>query len=53
MCWVKKEFPKYDVIISNVLTVPNIDLVHPELVKEFHSQEANYIYPKNNSSLVH
>ena len=36
--YLKKDYPKYDLIISNSLTTPIINLTHPDLLKEFYSQ---------------
>ena len=39
MAWIKKEYPGYDVVISNGLTTPYIELIHPELVKDFYLKD--------------
>ena len=44
---IKKEYPNYDVIIFNLIHKVNLDLVHPELIKEYYTQESSFIYPKS------
>ena len=34
---MKREYSKYDVIVSNTFTAPTTDMIHPDLFKEFYS----------------
>ena len=46
MIWMKREYPKYDVVVSNVLTDPLVEIINPELVRDFYSQDNVYAFPK-------
>ena len=44
---VKEEYPSKDIVIFNLINKVSLDIIHPELIKEYFTQESTYIYPKN------
>ena len=43
--FIKKEFPGYDVVILNIMNVLLVDVIHPDLQKEFFSYEEMQLSP--------
>ena len=44
---IKEKFPQKDVVIFNLINKVALDFMHPDLMKEYFSQESSYLYPKN------
>ena len=44
---LKERYPKKDVVIFNMVDKINIDIVNPDLIKDFFTQETNNMYVKN------
>ena len=43
---VKEQYSKHDVIISNFIGTVSLNILHPDLQKEFYSHENVYAFPK-------
>lgn len=42
----KEERATYDIIVSNSLHVPRIEINHPDFLKDYYSVDKHYMYPK-------
>lgn len=43
----KEERSKYDVVVSNILSRPRIEINHPDFLKDFYAVDKHYEYPKS------
>ena len=43
---VKHEYSQYDIVLSNLLNRPLVEVVQPNLIKEFFTNERAGYYPK-------
>ena len=43
---LKKQFPKYDIVLGNILNIPVITLIGTEVRKQFIKHEIDYTYQK-------
>lgn len=44
----KTEYPNYDLVITNVLNIPLIEICHVDFIKAYFSFDKHYDYPKIN-----
>ena len=49
---LKQEYPKYDVVLTNLMNRPYIELCHVDFIKDFYSVDKHYDYPKIEAIMV-
>lgn len=42
---------KYDVVVTNILSRPRIEINHPDLLRDFYAVDKHYEYPKSPKGL--
>ena len=42
----RQQYPKYDVVLNNMVNKPFIELCHIDFVRDFYSVDKHYDYPK-------
>lgn len=44
---LREEYPKYDVIVTNMMNQPFLEFCHPDFIKDFYGVNKEYIYQKS------